>query len=76
MKMCDKNKCCCQQPEKLEGNPAECSPTQVRECHGKVDSHPCVEPGDCEHPERLKGKPGECSPEQILECHGDEEHPC
>ncbi len=40
--MCDeKNKC--QQPEKLEEKPEECSPEQVEECHGDVKEHPCTE---------------------------------
>ncbi len=40
--MCDeKNKC--QQPEKLEEKPEECSPEQVEECHGEAEEHPCTE---------------------------------
>ncbi|MFW6437671.1 MAG: hypothetical protein ACOCZ7_01550 [Armatimonadota bacterium] len=34
----------CQQPEKLKGKPGECSPEQIRECHGDVEKHPCDEP--------------------------------
>jgi len=26
----------CEHPEKLKGAPEECSPEQVRECHGEV----------------------------------------
>lgn len=75
--MCESEGCGCQQPDKLKGRPEDCSPEKIRECHGDVQSHPCVATADCEHPERLKGKPGECSPEQIRECHGDvAEHPC
>ena len=33
----------CQKPEKLKGKPQECSPEQVRECHGDVKQHPCVQ---------------------------------
>ena len=67
----------CQRPEKLKGKPEDCSPEQIRECHGDAEEHPCVETEGCEHPEKLKGKPGECTPEQIRECHGDvAEHPC
>ncbi|MFW5893955.1 MAG: hypothetical protein ACOCUY_02350 [Verrucomicrobiota bacterium] len=66
----DKNQSC-EQPENLKGTPQDCTPEQVRKCHGDAESHPCVESaGCCEHPEHLKGKPGECSPEQIQECHG------
>jgi len=32
----------CQQPDKLKGKPEECSPEQVRECHGEVTQHPCA----------------------------------
>ena len=39
--------CCCDpksqctHPEKLEGDPGECTPEQIRECHGEVTEHPC-----------------------------------
>lgn len=33
--------CCCEHPEKLKGKPGECSPEQIRECHGDVGEHPC-----------------------------------
>ncbi len=73
--MCEKEKC--RKPENLKGKPGECSPEQIRKCHGDADSHPCTEPQSCEHPEKLKGRPGECSPEQIRECHGEgADHPC
>jgi len=67
----------CQKPENLTGQPQDCSPEQIRKCHGDTDTHPCVETAGCEHPERLQGKPGDCSPEQIRQCHGDaQSHPC
>jgi len=67
----------CQKPENLTGKSEECSPEQIRQSHGEVDAHPCVETTGCEHPERLQGKPGDCSPEQIRQCHGDAaNHPC
>lgn len=34
-------------PEKLKGKPEECAPEQIRECHGEVVEHPCIEK---EHP--------------------------
>jgi hypothetical protein len=37
--MCD---CKCQQPEKLKGKPGECTPVQIRECHGDGKKHPCA----------------------------------
>lgn len=37
VKMCD---CKCQYPEKLKGKPEECTPEQIKDCHGdKI--HPC-----------------------------------
>jgi len=38
-KMCD---CKCQYPEKLTGKPEECTPEQIKECHGD-EEHPCEE---------------------------------
>lgn len=32
---------CCQYPEKLKGKPEECTPEQIKECHGDVEKHPC-----------------------------------
>ena len=32
----------CEHPEKLKGKPGECTPEQIRECHGDVKGHPCV----------------------------------
>ncbi|MDH5364833.1 MAG: hypothetical protein OEW82_06710 [Dehalococcoidia bacterium] len=37
-----RNKKGCEHPEKLKGKPEECSPEQIRECHGEVTEHPCV----------------------------------
>ena len=33
---------CCQQPDRLKGKPEECTPEQIRECHGDEKDHPCV----------------------------------
>lgn len=35
---------CCEHPEKLKGTPQECTPEQIRECHGEVQEHPCETP--------------------------------
>jgi ArsR family transcriptional regulator len=32
---------CCEKPGKLKGKPGECTPEQIRECHGEVKKHPC-----------------------------------
>ena len=32
----------CQQPIKLKDKPENCSPEQIRECHGDVKEHPCT----------------------------------
>lgn len=34
----------CRKPKELKGKPEECSPEQVRKCHGDVEKHPCVKP--------------------------------
>ena len=33
----------CKHPEKLKGKPGECSPEQIRECHGDDPEHKCAE---------------------------------
>ena len=33
----------CQKPENLTGDPKECTPEQIKKCHGDVKDHPCVE---------------------------------
>jgi hypothetical protein len=33
----------CQKPENLKGKPGECSPEQIKECHGETTTHPCEE---------------------------------
>ena len=40
--MCRDEKSRCENQEKLRGKPGECSPEQVRECHGDVKFHPCA----------------------------------
>ena len=32
---------CCQQPNKLTDKPENCTPEQIRECHGDAQVHPC-----------------------------------
>ena len=72
LEMC---KNCCEQPEKLKTVSEECTPEQIRECHGDKKEHSCE--SGCEQPDKLKTKPSECTPEQIKECHGDtKKHPC
>jgi hypothetical protein len=34
----------CQRPENLKGKAEDCTPRQVRKCHGDVKKHPCVAP--------------------------------
>jgi len=34
----------CQYPDRLKGkSPQECSPEQIRKCHGETREHPCVD---------------------------------
>ena len=41
--MSEEKKCCCgcQKPENAETKPEECSPEQIKECHGDEEGHPC-----------------------------------
>lgn len=32
----------CQRPEELKGKPEECTPKQVKKCHGTAKKHPCA----------------------------------
>ena len=40
--------CCekkgCEKPKELRGKPSECSPEQIRKCHGDAAKHPCTKP--------------------------------
>jgi len=38
LEMC---KSCCEHPEKLKGKPEQCTPEQIKECHGEGNDHPC-----------------------------------
>ena len=40
----------CQKPENLKGKPEECSPEQIRECHGDVKGHACLPQSDARQP--------------------------
>jgi hypothetical protein len=33
----------CLKPEKLKGKPEECTPEQIKECHGDTPQHPCLQ---------------------------------
>jgi hypothetical protein len=33
---------CCEKPDRLKGQPEECSPEQIRECHCELQEHPCT----------------------------------
>ena len=41
--MCNSNEKC-QKPDELKGKPGDCSPEQIKKCHGDSAGHPCVEP--------------------------------
>jgi len=32
----------CQKPENLKGKPGNCSPEQIKACHGTKGKHPCA----------------------------------
>ena len=37
------NEKACEHPEKLKGKPGECSPEQIKQCHGEGSKHPCAD---------------------------------
>ena len=39
--MCCEEKTQCQKPENLTDKPQDCSPEQIRKCHGTDAEHPC-----------------------------------
>ena len=41
--MCDEKKEGCRKPENLKGKPQDCTPEQIKKCHGDVKKHPCCE---------------------------------
>jgi ArsR family transcriptional regulator len=41
---------CCQQPDKLKDKPENCSPEQIRECHGDAKEHPCTKENSAPQP--------------------------
>lgn len=38
---CSCGGCQCEHPELQQEQPTECTPEQIRECHGDVEGHPC-----------------------------------
>lgn len=38
LQMC---KNCCEQPDKLKTKPGQCTPEQIKECHGEAKEHSC-----------------------------------
>ena len=33
---------CCEKPGHLKGRAQDCTPEQIRECHGEAVEHPCA----------------------------------
>ena len=44
--MCDGQEGCCCNPDALKGKPEECTPEQIKECHGDAEEHPCEAPAE------------------------------
>jgi len=40
--MCEKDPRC-KKPENLKGKPEECTPEQIKICHGSDEEHPCTD---------------------------------
>ena len=57
----DDKKKCCEQPDKLQGKPGDCSEAQKKECHGDAPKHcsdastPC-----CEEEKKPEPPAGSC----------------
>ena len=47
--MCDAQRGC-EKPENLKGRPEDCSPEQIKECHGDVKEHRCVAENKADRP--------------------------
>jgi len=45
--MCDPAKQCTK-PENLKTMPEECTPEQIKECHGDTEEHPCTKESEIE----------------------------
>ena len=43
--MCKNVKAKCEHPERLKGDPKDCSPEQIKKCHGDAKKHSCVGSG-------------------------------
>ncbi len=41
----NRRKCGCEKPQHLKEKPQDCTPEQVRACHGEGREHPCVPRG-------------------------------
>ncbi len=48
---CNDRKHGCQKPENLKTTPQDCTPEQIRKCHGDDAEHPCTAEYD-KQPER------------------------
>jgi len=53
--MCDGKKGC-ERPERLKGKPQECSPEQIRICHGDSAEHPCAKQSEREPDESAESR--------------------
>jgi len=39
---CNDKKQACQRPKNLKGKAENCTPHQIRKCHGEAKKHPCA----------------------------------
>ncbi len=42
---CAEKKSGCQRPDELKEKPEECTPKQIKKCHGTMRKHPCAPKG-------------------------------
>ena len=66
----------CEHQQKLKGKPGECSLEQIKECHGDIKEHPCVEEGQTDTLVDLESKRRIIGYHVILEHTGDLPNEC
>jgi len=60
----------CQFPNKLKEKPSDCTPKQIKECHGSIREHPCVPRKSKKKWLRTRGKEKmvKCSVDALRRC--------
>ena len=59
--MCQQDQAC-QKPEELKDKPENCSPEQIKKCHGEAIGHPCLSSAENQEIPRDKAEYGGGNP--------------